>query len=300
MRIQLLAVALVSLALAATSARAELLKPFVLARTATGDMAKTVASVQSALAAKGFEIVGSYAPYAGATVICATNAELKAAAARAHNGGFGVAQRVAVTAVDSKRQVSYVNPEYIGTAYGLGALEQTATALQAALGREREFGSNGVDAERLTPGNYHYSLGMPYFNDIDVFARHVDHRSAVETVERNLSAGKGGTQKVYRVDLPGRKISVFGVGIASGDGIDTGARDTDKEIMDIIDFQSPRSTAYLPYDLMVDGDRVIALRARFRIAVNFPDLSMAGKHGFTKIMSAPGGIKDALGALARP
>ena len=155
----------------------------------------------------------------------------------------------------------------------------------------------GVDAERLAPGHYHYSLGMPYFNDIDVLAWHVNHRSAVETVERNLGAGKGGTQKVYRVDLAGKDISVFGVGIVSGDGIDTGARDTDKEIMDIIDFQSSRSTAYLPYELMVDGDRVIALRACFRIAVNFPDLSMAGRQGFTKIMSAPGGILKTRSAL---
>ena len=80
MRSQPLAAAVIALALAAASARAELLKPFVLARTTTGDMAKTVASVQSALEAKAFEIVGSYAPYAGATVIRATNAELKAAA----------------------------------------------------------------------------------------------------------------------------------------------------------------------------------------------------------------------------
>jgi len=40
---------------------------------------------------------------------------------------------------------------------------------------------------------------------------------------------------------------------------------------------------------MVDGNRVIALRARYRIALNFPDTTMAGEHGFTKIMTAPWG-----------
>jgi hypothetical protein len=33
---------------------------------------------------------------------------------------------------------------------------------------------------------------------------------------------------------------------------------------------------------------------RFRMAMHFPNLSMMGKHGFTKLMSAPGAIEDAL------
>jgi hypothetical protein len=68
--------------------------------------------------------------------------------------------------------------------------------------------------------------------------------------------------------------------------------------MDIVDYQEIRSTPYLPYELLVQGDQAIALRGRYRIAVHFPDTSMTGKHGFTKIMSSPGGIKDALKAVA--
>lgn len=294
LRATLLCLSLISVA------NAEPLKPFVLGRAPVGDLAKVAANVETALQAKGFQVVGRYAPYPSAIVICVTNAELKAAAANAHNGGFGVAQRVAVTEVEGKLQLSYVNPAYLGTAYGLGELPQTTGALRAALGREQEYGSRGVEAERLTPGNYHYSIGMPYFNDVDVLAEHADYRAAVDAVEKNLKFGKGGTQKVYRIDLPGKEVSVFGVGIPTGDGPEQGAKDTDKEIMGIIDFQDPRSTAYLPYEIMVEGNRVIALRGRFRIAVNFPDLSMAGKHGFTKIMSAPGGIKEALRAAASP
>ena len=51
-------------------------------------------------------------------------------------------------------------------------------------------------------------------------------------------------------------------------------------------------------DLMVDGGRVVAMRARYRIALNFPDTKMAGEHGFTKIMTAPWGIQVALEAVA--
>lgn len=282
------------------SAHADPLKPFVFGDTPSGDMAQVVNAVKTALTSKGFEVVGSYVPYPNATVICATNAELKAAAARAEHGGFGVAQRVAVTQVGSKLEVSYMNPAYLGTAYGLGKLEKTQRDLKAALGHQFEFGARGMEEGQLKPGEYHYGMGMPYFENVDELATHADYKTAVNVVERNLAAGKGGTVKVYRIDLPGKEVSVFGVGIPRGDGVDKGAKDTDKEVMDIIDFQDPRSTAHLPYELMVTGNTVIALRGRYRIAVDFPDLTMFGKHGFTKIMSAPQGIKDALTAVANP
>lgn len=286
----------------ATAAQAEALKPFVLGDTPSGDLAAVAAQVKTKLQGAGFQVVGSYNPYPHAVVIAVTNAELREAATRAHdeNGGFGVVERVAVTSVDGAIEVSYVNPAYTGVAYGLGSkLPKTTEALKKALGARFEYGAAGIDEARLKPGEYRYAIGMPYFNQIDVLAEHADYKTAVDAVERNLASKRGGTAKVYRVDLP-NEISVFGVAIAPGDGAEAGAKDTDREIMDIIDFQRPRSTAYLPYELMVKGREVIALRARYRIAVNFPDLKMFGKNSFGKIMSAPEGIKTALTAVASP
>lgn len=281
-----------------SGARAETLKPFVLGKTPPGKMADVVEYTKVQLTAQGFTIVGSYMPYPNATVICASHPDLSAAAAKAKNGGFGAAQRVAVTEIDGKLQISYVNPAYIGTAYGLGKLESISTKLEAALGHEQDFGAEGIKEEKLGPGKYHYKMLMPYFDDIDVLNTYTDYATGVKTVEENLAAGKGGTVKVYRIDLPDKEVSIFGVGIPQGDGPDSGDKDTDKEIMDIIDFQQIRSTAYLPYELMVQGNQAIALRGRYRIAVYFPDTAMVGEHGFTKIMSAPGGIKNALEAVA--
>lgn len=285
----------------ATTAQAEPLKPFVLGDTLSGDLAAVAAQVKTKLQAAGFQVVGSYNPYPHAVVIAATNAELREAATRTReqNGGFGVVQRVAVTAVDGAVEVSYSNPTYIGVAYGLGKLPKTTEALKKALGAKFEYGAAGIEEPRLKPGEYRYSIGMPYFTHVDVLAEHADYKTAIDTVERNLAAKQGGTAKVYRVDLPD-EVSVLGVAIVSGDGADGGAKDTDREIMDIIDFQRPRSTAYLPYELMVKGREVIALRARYRIAVNFPDLKMFGKNSFGKIMSAPDGIKAALTTVATP
>jgi hypothetical protein len=288
-----------ALPVSAEAPKPETLKPYILGSTSTGSVSAISAKTTAALKKQGFELVGSYKPFANAFVITVTNAELKAAAAKARHGGFGVVQRVSVTRVKDEIQVAYVNPVYLGTAYGLGKLPKTKQMLKDALGNQLSFGSEkGIEADDLKPGSYHYKMMMPYFHDIDVLNTFENHDTAVKAVEQNLAAGKGGTMKVYRVDIPGKQISVFGVGINKGDGIATGKKDTDKEITDIVDFKKYRHTAYLPYELMVTGNKVIALRGRYRIALHYPDTTMAGDHGFFEIMSSPKGIKNALKAVA--
>ena len=73
----------------------EKLKPYILGSPQSGDMAQVVTLTKAALAAHGFEVVGSYSPCPEAMVIVVTNYDLKTAAAKAKNGGFGVGQRVA-------------------------------------------------------------------------------------------------------------------------------------------------------------------------------------------------------------
>jgi hypothetical protein len=64
--------------------------------------------------------------------------------------------------------------------------------------------------------------------------------------------------------------------------------------MSIVDFEGCKKRVYFPYEVLVNGKDVEALHMRFRMAVHFPNLSMAGKHGFTKLMSAPGAIEKSL------
>lgn len=275
------------------------LRPYILGNTPIGEMGQAVAGVRAALKKQGFEEAGSYSPYAGATVIVVTSPELKSAAATVRNGGFGAGERVSVTQSKTGLQVAYMNPAYMGAAYGLGDLKTISEKLKTALGAVKEFGSEkGLTAAELAPGTYHYMVGMPYFHQTDHLAKYPDHATAVAAVEKGLAAGKGGTKKVYRIDLPGKDVSVFGVGILTGDGISKGDKDTDKEVMDIVDWQTLHHTPYLPYELIVQDGEITALRGRYRIALHFPDTKMAGAHGFTKIMSAPGGIKQALSAVA--
>jgi hypothetical protein len=111
-------------------------------------------------------------------------------------------------------------------------------------------------------------------------------------VDAKLRNNKNGVSKVYRVDIPGKQETVFGVAMKAPTEADKYM--DDKYIMSEIDFHDVRSTAHLPYEVLVSGNKVYALYARFRIAINFPDLSMMGKHSFMNIMKTPNAIRDVL------
>ena len=274
----------------AASAYAEGLKPFVLGTDPQQhDAALAVAAAKAALQGQGFEVVGTYSPYPAATVIVVTSDALKANAAKTEFGGYGAAQRVAVTKVKDKVQVSYTNPPYWAAAYRMKeSLEDVKAKLEAALGKQKDFGSEkGLTDKELR--KYNYTFGMEKFDSLGKheLAEFKTYQEAIAAVEAGLTAGKAGVTKVYRVDVPGKDEAVFGVAISKGKG-------ADKYIMDYIDFGDIKSTAHLPYEIVVSGNKVYHLFARFRIAISFPDLSMMGSNSFMSIMSAPGAIKESL------
>jgi hypothetical protein len=268
-----------------------LLKPFVLGSKGSGTVAAKTETVKSALIEKGFTIAGEYAPYPDAMVIVATNDELRSNAAKSEHGGFGAAIRVSVTKVKDEIQVAYVNPIYMANAYRMqGDLSDVAAKLAAALGNQEEFGAKGLTAKKLR--SYHYMFGMEYFTEPSVLAEYASFEEAAAAVEAGLAAGNGGVTKVYRIDIPDKKEAVFGVAMKAATDADKYM--DDKYIMSEIDFKDIRSTAHLPYEILVSGNKVFALYARFRIATSFPDLSMMGKHSFMNIMKSPEAIRKAL------
>ncbi len=279
------------------SARAEeaLLKPFVLASRGPGTVTEKAAAAKTALTAQGFSIAGEYTPYPDATVIVTTNDDLRNNAARSELGGFGAAVRVSVTKVKDEVQVAYTNPVYMANAYRMKEdLAGVAVKLAAALGKQEEFGAKGLTVKKLR--SYHYMVGMEYFNEPSVLAEYGSFEEAAAAVEAGLAAGRGGATKVYRIDVPEKKEAVFGVALKGATEADK-YRD-DKFIMSVIDFKDIRSTAHLPYEMLVSGNKVYALYARFRIAISFPDLSMMGSNSFMNIMKSPEAIRKALALAA--
>ena len=275
----------------AVQAAAEM-KPFVLASTASGEVTDKVDSVKKSLEANGFEIAGEYSPYQNAYIIVVTNADLKKAGASNERAGYVAAERVTITKVGDEVQIAYTNPVYMAAAYHAKAdLSPVRDALKAALGEMKEYGpAEGMTAEDLE--GYHYTFGMEYFDEPYVLADYNSHKDAVAAVEKGLAAHKGGTTKVYRIDIPGTKQTLFGVSMKAGE---KGNKYMDEAfIMNEIDFKPVRSTGHLPYEVLVNGGEVEALHARFRIAMNFPDLSMMGSNSFMNIMPSPDAIKEAL------
>ncbi len=267
-----------------------LLKPFVLGSRGPADLAQKVEATTAALTSAGFTVLGSYSPYSNTTIIAVTNDELKSTAAKSDRGGFGAAQRVALVKVKDEVQVSYTNPTYWSSAYRMsGNLKDTAEKLQAALGKTEEFGAKGLTSAQLR--KYHYMIGMEYFDEPNTLAEYGSHEEALNAVEAGLAAGKQGVSKVYRVDVPGKKEVLFGVAM-KGDGNNKNM--DDKYLMSEIDFRDVKSAAHLPYDILVSDKKVLALYARFRIAISFPDLSMMGSNSFMNIMQSPEAIRNAL------
>jgi hypothetical protein len=129
---------------------------------------------------------------------------------------------------------------------------------------------------------------MPYFEDQVLLASHSSQEEALKAVEANLAAKKGGSSKIYRVDLSDKKESVFGIGITEGEG-------ADKTIMPVIDISEPKHIAHLPYEMVVSGGKVYMLHGKFRIALDFPDLTMGT---FMKISGAPSAIEEKLKLVA--
>lgn len=286
-----IAIAFLSALVLSTTSWAEETKfyrPYVLAKNEAGTLSATIDSTRSALTGGGFTVLGEYSPYEGAHVLVVTSDALKSIAAQSEHGGYGSVLRVGLTQAGDNVQVSYTNPTYMALVYRMkGELTDIAAAMKTAIGAMQEFGSEHGNTEFVLR-KYHYMMFMPYFDDDLKLAEYDDYQAALQAVENGLAAGKGGTKKVYRIDLAGKEESLFGVAISQGEG-------ADKTVMNTTDIADLKHTPHLPYEMLVSGGNVYALHGKFRIAQSFPDLTMGT---FMKISDAPDGIEDALKAAA--
>jgi hypothetical protein len=271
-------------------------KPFVIASAGPGTLADKTQSTLTALEGAGFEVVGQYSPVEGTNIVVVTNDELKKVAAMSDRGGYAAGQRVAISENGDNIEVSFMNPVYIQYGYRLeGDMQPVYDALAASLG---DTGTCGGGSKKMTAkklGKYHYTIGMQYFDDPSYLGSFDSHEEAVAAVEAGLAKEGDALPQIYRIDIPGKQQTVFGVGMKM---TNEDEKDLDSAFqMGVVDFEGCKKRAYFPYEVLVDDKSVEALHMRFRMAMHFPNLSMMGQHGFTKLMSAPGEIEDALEAM---
>ena len=272
----------------AAPAADQALKPYILGYRGAGTTDAKLPDVKAALEQKGFQVAGEYEPYKGVRILVVTSDALKAAASKSDFGAYGAIIRVSITDTGKELQVAATNPRYYAAAYRMTAsLDDIAAALEQAIGKTAEFGSrDGMTAAKLR--KYHYMVMMPYFDDPIKLASYPSQEKALAAIESALAAKKGGSSKVYRVDLPGKQESVIGVAISEGEGADAA-------IMNVIDIGELKHTPHLPYEVVVSDGKVYMLHGKFRIALDFPDLTMGT---FMKISGAPSAIEAKLKLLS--
>ena len=274
---------------------AQTLKPYVLGATSTKSIGELKPVVSDALSTNGLKIVGSYMPAADKNrmVLIVSHTELtKAVQAVGGLTGFAATLRVGITREGTVTNVTYTNPTYWGNAYFRDDFSKVKsnyaaittsfeTAMKSLEGyKGLFFGSKkGLDADDLH--KYHYMMGMPYFDDTEELKEFDSYTAAVEKIDANLKKGVPNATLVYKVTIPGKELTVYGVALSGEAG--------ESNFLPKIDISNPKHTAFLPYEILVMGDEVHMLHGRFRIAVSFPDLTMGT---FTKIMSAPGAIEE--------
>jgi hypothetical protein len=235
------------------------IKPFTLAQYVSGiDFESLSRRVRSKLKKGGFRIVGTYNPYPGARIFVITNAALRRTAAKTRYGGFGAALRVSLTQDSKGIQVSHNNPVYLGVAYNMGSrLTAIRQRLRDSLGFVQDFGGDGVPESKLP--EYNYTFGLEGFTGFYELATFASHREALQKVEQGLADNDFGIGQVYKVRVPGTQQVLVGISMQADPA--KAPFLNDKYVMEIIDYQPLKRTAHLPYELLVDGKRVIALHA---------------------------------------
>ena len=290
-KLSLLMVAVISIS--ANAAEDTIYKPFIVASVGPGTLDEKTQSTLTALESAGFEVTGQYSPVEGSNIIVVSNDELKSIAAMSDRGGYAAGQRVSVSESGDNIEVAFVNPVYIQYGYRLkGDMQTVYDALSESLGNTRSCGGGTKKTTAKKLSKYHYMVGMQYFDDPSELGSFESYEAAIAAVESGLAKSGDALTQIYRIDIPGKQQTVFGVGMKA---TNEDEEDLDSAFqMNVVDFEGCKKRAYFPYEVLVDGKNVEALHMRFRMALHFPNLSMTGKHGFTKLIYAPGKIEKAL------
>jgi len=273
---------------------AQTLKPYVMGAESPQALSVVKVATQSAIELANFTILGEYMPAGDESrwvYIINTPGMIKAIQATGGLTAFAAALRVGLTEESGVTKISYTDPEYLGNAYFQKSYQDVAhhfvdaknqlMALMDSLGTivNQPFGME----KGLTPkevGKYHYMFGMEYFEDVVELTEFSSYEVGKSIIRSKLSKG-GDTNLVYSIEIPGQKATLYGIDL----GGDTG----ESHFLPIIDIGTPKHTAFLPYEILLTGNKAVMMHGRYRIALAFPDLTMTT---FSKIMSTPGDIEE--------
>lgn len=279
------------------SSMAQNIMPFYNCGTVDSDIKTAKAKVIAALKAKSYVITGGYyvANKASMYVLTFTSKELQRACLKVKDRGILASNlRVGFQKVGEKTELSMINPKYMFLGYLRKSYASNKTALdkinnevklvmKSFAGQLKPFGGTLKESELK---NYHYMTMMPYFTDPVELEEFDSFEEAITTIDKNLAAKKGNTKKVYKLKFTNSKMAVYGVALL----------DKEEGEGHFLPIVGKKHFTAMPYEIVVIGKTVTMLHGKFRFAMYWPDLTMGT---FTKIISTPGDVEDALEALMK-
>lgn len=271
------------------------LSPYIKVGESSNSIQQVSQSIIQALKDNSFTVLGTYNPAEKSSlgVIAFTRNDLKNTVIKvADRGALAAIMKIGLVKNGQNIVISYTNPDYLLRAYlplnyntYKGTFDKFSKDLKNALSTIGDdftpFGGT-VEADKLS--KYHYKIMMPYFTDPIELAEFNSFDEGLAVIEKNLKAKKGNTQEVYRLIYGNEKVAVFGIGLRNKE-------EGESHFLPII---GEEHAAALPYEIILQDNRVTMLHGKYRIALHWPDLTMGT---FMKIMSTPGDIEDALEAL---
>lgn len=271
--------------------------PYYKMEVRSGTIGEMSQIVRDKLEAGEFTILGE--SYPGDTdhlfVIAFTNKELTDLALSVEDRGIlASVLKVGITYYDGKVSVSILNPEYIFYGYLRSAMDDSGLrsglkAVSDNVIKTMTFDGTtpepfGGDVEFKDLKKYRYMAGMPTFEKVVELKIFSSFESGLETIRKNLEAGRAKTELVYEYVIEGKDVAVFGVAL----------NDRAKGSSKFLPIIGEDHIAAMPYEVVLQGNSATMLHGRFRFALHWPELKMAT---FAKIMSSPGDVEDMLKAL---
>ena len=269
--------------------------PYFLISKSEESVAERIAKIKSALSESGFRIIGEYHPSQSENlaVVCYTHPKLEEIALGFSNrGALASALKIGLKKEGETLKISMINPMYLFYAYFIDGIDEKENALRTisdkAIEAMQKIGSLkepfGGTLNKKKLQKYHYKMMMPYFTDAEELKTFDSFEDGVKTIQQNLEAGAGETEKVYELVYTAKNVAVWGVALKN-------AEEGEAHFLPII---GDNHVAAMPYEIILQGNTASILPGKYRIALHWPELTMGT---FMKIMSTPGNIKKTLEKL---
>jgi hypothetical protein len=272
------------------------ISPYIRVAEVSGTMDEALGKVSTVLEEAGYNVIGQYQPGSKPdlyVLVFTSDKLIKFSQKSEDRGLLASALKVGFQRTEGKIEVSIVNPEYLFYAYFRELMEEDSfksAALQLSsevkttmqkVGQIMEPFGGDISHDKLI--KYRYMAGMPDFDKAVELAEFESFEQGVSTIKKGLAAG-GATMKVFEIINEAGKAAVFGVGLMDKE-------EGEAHFLPII---GESHVAAMPYEIILQGNKVTMLHGRFRFATHWPELTMGT---FMKIKSSPGDVEDAMKGL---